>query len=306
MHTKMDFSVYLNVRQSKTLSTLKAQHADNESKYEAENKSIEDDISQISIQHSKLIEQDSELSSQLDTLTKQFNERNEILTKRNHVQQLCEEKCKIIQDTQKKKEELEKQLLELKEALQENEAVLDDFRKQKEEVEHLKAKNDKEEELKLVPARALYPKLLEEKQSLAKTITDYHDSSASEKHEFEARKKTNTNMINNLNSVYKEKAEYVEGKRAEIEKMVKLVDDVSNVAKQEIEENEKLASNLSEAIKAQKTINVEKKEKRERLKMTKSEFTTTLKRKAYELELLKLGSDIIAKTREIEKECVGN
>ena len=56
----------------------------------------------------------------------------------------------------------------------------------------------------------------------------------------------------------------------------------------------------------QRAMNDEKRGKHERLKMTKSEFTSTLKRKSYELELLKLGSDIITRTREIEKECIEN
>lgn len=291
---------------SKKLSTLKAQNADKESKHEVEKKSIEDDLSQITIQHSELIEKDSVLSSQLDNLAKQFNEREDITSKRSQIQQFSKEKNNIIDDLKIKKEDLKKKLIDLKEALQGNQAAFDKCKKQKEEVEHMKAQNDKEEELKLVPARATYPKLLEEKQSIAKKITELHDSSATEKHAFEAIKKTNTNIIHNLKSAYKEKLECVESKKADIEKIEKLADEVSILAKEEIEENEKLASNLSEAIKAQRAMNDEKRGKHERLKMTKSEFTSTLKRKSYELELLKLGSDIITRTREIEKECIEN
>jgi hypothetical protein len=283
------------------LSSNKAQNANIESKYENDKKTIEENLSHLSTNLSTLTGIDSELSSQLDNLMKQFIERKEIISKRSIVQQMCQEKKKTIEETRKREDELRKELSRLKESLSVKEIHLNDCKRQKMEIEQLKVKNDKDEQEILKPAQECYPKLLEEKEALAKTITELHDSSASHKQDFESRKMSNTSVLNKLNSAYKEKLEYVEVTKQEIAKMKELMDESNTATNKEIEEHEQIAKNLDEALQAQKLVIEEKKEQFEKaIESTKLEWSRKMKLKSYEVELLKKGAEIITKTKEVE------
>lgn len=281
---------------------MKARNADIELKYGIEGKALEDELRLFSTKLSTLAEDDSMISNQLDNLTKQFDERREIVSKRANVQKLLKEEQGTMKEARKKEDELKKNLFDMKEALQLPQGELDDCKKQYELIQKLKTQNDIEEQEILAPAKAEYPKLQEEKQNLAKRIADLHDSNYAAKQALESQNKENSKLLNKLNSEFEEKLAHVENRKAETAKLDKLIDESNALAKKEVEENEKLAMNLNEAIKAQKAINEEKIERKERINRAKLELANKLKRKAYEIALLKLGAEIISKTREFEHE----
>ncbi len=268
---------------------------------ETERKSFEDHIRKLSTELSSLVETDSELLSQLENLTKQFNEREEIVSKRMITSKLYEEKQRDISDAKQKEEDLLKELSEIKNILEAKETRLSECKKQKNDIDHLRKRNDNEEEEILAPSKNAYPKLLEEKETLARTITELHDCSASEKQAFEEKKQSNIVVLSNLESAYQEKHVNVETKKRETAKMMRQLEELNVATKNEIEEQKKLSSDLNEALTAQRAIIDENRQQcRKKVEMTEREWSQRLKRGAYEVDILKQGADVICKTKEAE------
>lgn len=284
------------------MSTNKAQNADTESQYEAERKTVDDELRQDSSILSSMVEKDSVLSSQIESLQKQLKERDEIATQRIRSKQLYEEKLKHITIAQNKEEELKQQFVQLMELLHEKQIVLEDWNKQKVEIEDKKSTNDKEENTTIAQSKSCYPKLLEEKENLAKEITVLHDRAATAKQASETKKKTNVSTISNLNLQYEEKVGHLEEGRNQLTNIKDQIENIHVLTIKEIDENEKLATNLNEAIKAQNSINNDKLEHREKVRKIKLTWTATLEHKSYELEVLKKGAEIITNTNEMERE----
>ena len=262
---------------------------------------MEENLRHLSTELSTTVNTDSELSSQLDSITKQFAVRKEIVAARVKVQQLCKDTKDRIGDIRKREGELLKELSELKEIMKEKDVHLQDCKRQKMEIEQLKATNDKEEKEVLAPAERCLPQLLEEKQALAKKITELHDCSVSEKEIFDTKKKSNTSILNNLNVIYEEKFEHVQVKKKEITDMKNLMEKLHTSTIEEIKEHDQITANLDEALNAQKVLVEEKKvEREEKIEASKLEWSNVLKLKNYEVQVLKNGADIIKKTKEIE------
>ncbi len=218
------------------------------------------------------------------------------------IRKTCEERQSNINNAKRKEEDLLKQLTDLQESHNGKKNRLDQLKKQMKDVEELKVANDLTEGRIVQSSRILYPKLLEEKQSLAKAITELHDQALAEKHEFDKRKQANDIILNKLNAEFAEKLDIVQSKKKEIAEIEASLAESHTSTKNEIEEQENLISNLDEAKQAQKEQNDEVLRQREDVKSIYVKWSNQLELKRFEIEVLKRGADIITSTKEEEDE----
>lgn len=288
--------------QSKELSERRADNTKTESNIDAKKKSLEDSLSHTSKKYAALVEKHSQLSNHIENFTTQLKKRKVLVSKRAHVKELCDEKRNVVENLRKKESDMKISLSDARKTLQAKETKFEEYTILQNDVSNLKAKNNIDEESTLIPAKERYPELLKEKETLAKVITDLYDTSNSTKEEIDLKRNDHKKILNDLDSTYKEKVVHLESLMSDIEKTKKLIDETIHSARKEAEETNKLAENLNEAIKAQSVINNEKKDQLDKVKREKLELTNKFKQKTYELRLMKLGADIILKTRQVEDE----
>ena len=278
----------------------KARNKENESKVEKDLQTMDKSIQQLKTDHSKLIEKETNVTNKLQSLNNQFKERTEILSKRIEIRKIYQKKQTNIQNLKDKEKDVMQRLSSQQEESEVKLQRLNELKKQNIQLDQMKLANNEYEQTIFNPSKDLYPKLLEEKQALAQSITELHDRSITDKNEFDKTKQANDVVIKNLSAELEEKLEIIESKKKEIVEMETAILENRTCAKDEIEEQETLISNLDQAMRAQKIQNDQVLKQRQDVKAAYFKWSNKVDPERFEIKVLKKGAEIITGTKKEE------